>query len=66
MENNKYNTEIKNKAHGFSMADVDYFHSEENENAIIKLYVFKRIFIFSLLSLAALMIFIIIYLYYGL
>lgn len=65
MKNDKYDTEIKNKEYDFNMADADYFYSYENESAIIKDYIFRIIFIFSVLSLAALMIFIIIYLHYG-
>lgn len=63
MKNNKDNTEVKNKAYDFSMVDADYFHSDENEIALIKSYLFKKILICLLLLSAALLVFIFIYLH---
>lgn len=63
MKNNKNNVNLKSKTCGFSMTDVDYFHSDENESGIIKVYIIKKLVTFSILILtAALLIFITVYL----
>lgn len=60
MKNNKDYAEVKNKEYDFNIVDADYFHSDENESALIKSYLFKKILMCLLLS-AALLVFIFIY-----